>query len=141
MSDSDWIQTYHRIETGQVLGTPDPVIEVYGDGSMGWYEWRLTWQDERPPVETEGGYGSPEVALRDALCFVYGLPTEELSLKAKPADAWAEYQQLEWKVRVGRINHFRRFTGGVSTHPEPPDELEQLDRAIGRAQRDDPQPR
>ena len=138
-SDQDWIQIYHRIETGLKLGTPDPIIEVYGDGSMGWYEWRLV-RDGREPVETEAGYGSPEVALRDALCFVYGLPTENLSLKAKPADAWAEHQQIEWKVRVGRIAQFPRFL--KNRHFEPPEELEQLDQAISRAQRGEtPEPR
>ena len=138
-SDQDWIQIYHRIETGLKLGTPDPIIEVYGDGSMGWYEWRLV-RDGREPVETEAGYGSPEVALRDALCFVYGLPTENLSLKAKPADAWAEHQQIEWKVRVFRITQFPRFL--KNRHFEPPEELEQLDQAISRAQRGEtPEPR
>ena len=93
--DQDWIQTYHRIETGQVLGTPDPVIEVYGDGSMGWYEWRIM-RDGRIEHDTrEAGYGNPDIALRDALIHVYG----------------------------------------------PPDVIQELDRAIGRAQRGDPQPR
>ena len=139
MSDSDQGQTqvYHRIETGMRLGSPDPVIEVYGDGSMGWYEWRLV-RDGREPIETEAGYGSPEVALRDALCFVYGLPTEELSLKAKPADALAEYQQLEWKVRVGRINQFPRFL--KDRHPEPPEDSAEIEMGIRMRRGEGPKP-
>ena len=83
------MKTYYRIETGQVLGTQDPVIEVYGDGANGWYEWRLTSDGKIEHDTREAGYGNPDVALRDALCYVYG----------------------------------------------PPDELGQLDQAIGRAQR------
>ena len=97
MSDSDQGQTqvYHRIETGMTLGTPAPIIEVYGDGSMGWYEWRLMKRGQIEHDTRQAGYGNPDVALRDALCYVYG----------------------------------------------PPDELGQLDQAIARARRGDPQPR
>ena len=76
MSDQDWIQIYHRIETGLKLGTPDPIIEVYGDGSMGWYEWRLTSDGKIEHDTLERGYGDPDIALRDALCYVYGPPDE-----------------------------------------------------------------
>jgi len=79
----------YRIETGMRLGSPDPVIEVYGDGSMGSYEWRLMKRGQVEHDTRDMGYGNPDIALRDALLYVYG----------------------------------------------PPDELEQLDRAIGRARR------
>ena len=95
MSDQDRQEVYHRIETGQVLGTPDPIIEVYGDGPNGWYEWRIMREGKIEHDTLERGYGDPDIALRDALCYVYG----------------------------------------------PPDELGQLDQAIARARRGDPQPR
>jgi hypothetical protein len=55
----------------------DAVIEVYGEPSQAWYEWRLL--DAGRVVHdtgTEGThafqgrqYGQPEIALRDALIF------------------------------------------------------------------------
>ena len=93
--DQGQTQVYHRIETGMTLGTPDPIIEVYGDGANGWYEWRLTSDGKIEQESRDAGYGNPDVALRDALIHVYG----------------------------------------------PPDVIQELDRAIGRAQRGDPQPR
>jgi len=47
-------------------------IEVYGDPAMGWYEYRIV---AKGTVERDTGrhgsygmqYGSPEIALRDAL--------------------------------------------------------------------------
>ena len=95
MSDQDRQEVYHRIETGLTLGTQDPVIEVYGDGSMGWYEWRLIKRGQIEHDTRDMGYGNPDVALRDALIHVYG----------------------------------------------PPDVIHELDRAISRARRGDPQPR
>ena len=79
-------KTYHSIP---IDAGSDARIEVYGDGSMGWYEWRLMKRGQIEHDTRQAGYGNPDVALRDALCYVYG----------------------------------------------PPDELEQLDQAIGRAQR------
>ena len=76
MSDQDRQEVYHRIETGMRLGSPDPIIEVYGDGANGWYEWRLMKRGQIEHDTRDMGYGSPEVALRDALCYVYGPPSE-----------------------------------------------------------------
>lgn len=53
----------------------DIMIEVYGDGDMGWYEWRvLAGGKVQQDTGTEGSshihgrqYGSAEIALRDAL--------------------------------------------------------------------------
>ena len=91
-SDQDWIQIHHSIP---VDAGRDAKIEVYGDGSMGSYEWRLMKRGQIEHDTREAGYGNPDIALRDALCYVYG----------------------------------------------PPDVIQELDRAIGRARRGDPQPR
>ena len=45
----------------------DRRIEVYGDGDMGWYEWRVIENGRIVHDTSAQGYGSPEVALRDAL--------------------------------------------------------------------------
>jgi hypothetical protein len=53
--------------------SPTARIEVYGEGDMGWYEWRVL--DKGAVLRDTGrdnngsgiGYGSPEIALRDAL--------------------------------------------------------------------------
>lgn len=48
-------------------------IEVYGEADMGWYEWRIVEngavsRDTGRDGAGQGlGYGSPEIALRDAL--------------------------------------------------------------------------
>ena len=48
-------------------------IEVYGDPSNGWYEWRIVENGavRRDTGRDNGGrglgYGVPEIALRDAL--------------------------------------------------------------------------
>jgi len=45
-------------------------IEVYGESDMGWYEWRVV-QDGKVLRDTKDqGYGSPGIALRDALIAV-----------------------------------------------------------------------
>lgn len=57
-------------------------IEVYGDPDMAWYEWRITMPgqaDIDTGKEQQHGtqgrqYGSPEIALRDALCVLTDLP-------------------------------------------------------------------
>lgn len=56
----------YRVPTPYSMG--DATIEVYGDPENGWYEWRVvdaggkTLQDSKCQ-----GYGSAEIALRDAL--------------------------------------------------------------------------
>lgn len=43
-------------------------VEVYGEPDMGWYEWRMVGADGRTQRDSKDrGYGSPEIALRDAL--------------------------------------------------------------------------
>lgn len=57
----------------------DRVIKIYGDGEMGWYEYRVLDGTGRVLVDTgtEGSYGrqygQAEVALRDALMWCTGL--------------------------------------------------------------------
>jgi len=68
------MKTYYDIE---VDFGPGARIEVVGEGQDGHYEWRLIREGSQT-VETTLGYGSPEIALRDGLCFVYGLPTDDL---------------------------------------------------------------
>lgn len=57
-------------------------VEVYGDPENAWYEWRFRNGDK---VENDTGqeehhgsmgrqYGSPEIALRDALCVITDMP-------------------------------------------------------------------
>ena len=131
------MKTYYRIETGM---QNDPTIEVYGDGENGWYEWRLTWPDNRVPVETDdAGYGSPEVALRDALCFVYGRPMEGLSLKpqssydrGRPYNDWAGYRTAEWALETIR---YERGLEADSNRLKRNIDPAELDQAILRAQR------
>lgn len=64
---ADTVRTFYTV--------PDPysstrTIEVYGDGEMGWYEWRIVEHGKTLQDTKERGYGSPEFALRDALIAV-----------------------------------------------------------------------
>lgn len=43
------------------------MIEVYGEPDMGWYEWRIVTDGKIELDTKDKGYGSPEIALRDAL--------------------------------------------------------------------------
>ncbi|WP_163650741.1 hypothetical protein [Modicisalibacter sp. 'Wilcox'] len=62
----------------------DGTVEVYGEPDMGWYEWRII---ERGDIIHDSGkhgtsgmqYGSPAIALRDALNHVEP-PTQEPAL-------------------------------------------------------------
>lgn len=46
----------------------DDTIEVYGEPDMGWYEWRVVTPTSAVVRDTKNqGYGSAEIALRDAL--------------------------------------------------------------------------
>ncbi len=56
---------------------PDSRLVVYGDGSMGWYAWQLRRGGQVVQDDPDAGYGSPEVALRDALIEVYGMPQQQ----------------------------------------------------------------
>jgi len=66
--------------------TSDHTIEVYGDGDNGWYEWRTIEGDTvTQDTGTDGTgsfrgrqYGSPEIALRDALMVMSGLDDPHL---------------------------------------------------------------
>jgi len=55
---------------------PDSRIVVYGDPSMGWYAYQLRRGGQVVQDDPDAGYGSPEVALRDALIEVYGMPQQ-----------------------------------------------------------------
>lgn len=49
----------------------EDTIEVYGEPDMGWYEWRVVTPTGTTLRDTKSyGYGSAEVALRDALVEV-----------------------------------------------------------------------
>lgn len=43
------------------------MIEVYGAPENGWYEWRVIEGGKVLRDTKDQGYGSPEIALRDAL--------------------------------------------------------------------------
>jgi len=45
---------------------------VYGDSDMGWYEYVLIDSEGLAETRSNLGYGSPEVALRDALTAASG---------------------------------------------------------------------
>lgn len=63
------VEVIHRIERPFA----DGVIEVYGEPDMGWYEWRILDGKGRALHDTGNygrfgmQYGSPGIALRDAL--------------------------------------------------------------------------
>lgn len=59
------IETLHRIDRPFAEGT----IEVYGEPDMGWYEWRIVSRGEIIHDTCDAGYGSPALALRDALNY------------------------------------------------------------------------
>lgn len=97
LEDGDWLLEITVLETGEkvehrlsaVLADPaadlpvegttttiykipapyskDRMIEVYGDPDNGWYEWRVVTAGRIERDTKEEGYGSPEIALRDAL--------------------------------------------------------------------------
>lgn len=81
---SENIKTIYRIRSpyGMVVIDSQIFLEVYGDGEMGWYEWRILHAGEvdiDTGQETHHGsmgrqYGSPEIALRDALCVITDMP-------------------------------------------------------------------
>jgi hypothetical protein len=49
----------------------DNMITVYGEPDMGWYEWRVTKPNGHVIEDSHNHqYGSPGVALRDALNYV-----------------------------------------------------------------------
>lgn len=45
----------------------DAMIEVYGDPENAWYEWRVIEGSKVQRDTKDQGYGSAEIALRDAL--------------------------------------------------------------------------
>ncbi|SEG55948.1 hypothetical protein SAMN05421819_3534 [Bryocella elongata] len=47
---------------------------VFGDGENGAYEW-FTWRFG-VLATSDGAYGAPEIALRDVLLWVLGMPSE-----------------------------------------------------------------
>lgn len=59
------VQTIYSIPAPFSMG--DRTIEVYGDPDMGWYEWRIVAGGRIERDTKEQGYGSAEIALRDAL--------------------------------------------------------------------------
>ena len=48
----------------------DQEVQVYGERDMGWYEWRVMVGQRVIFDSKEMGYGSPGIALRDALIKV-----------------------------------------------------------------------
>lgn len=66
MTDND-VRTLYRIPVPYAMG--DSFVVVYGDPEMAWYEWRIETAGKVTKDTKEQGYGSPEIALRDALCF------------------------------------------------------------------------
>ena len=89
---SENITTFYSIPAPYSMNG-DTMIEVYGDGNMGWYEWRVLAGDKvQQDTGTEGSshlrgrqYGSAEVALRDALMVMSDLgdPHQLAMLKAQ----------------------------------------------------------
>lgn len=54
---------FYNIQQPYSLGR----VIVYGDGENGWYEYVLVDSQGLVEHRTNDGYGSPEIALRDAL--------------------------------------------------------------------------
>lgn len=54
---------FYNIQQPYSLGR----VIVYGDGEMGWYDYVLTDSEGCTESRTNMQYGSPEIALRDAL--------------------------------------------------------------------------
>ena len=63
---------YHDVELSRSRR-----IEVYGDGANGSYEYRIMRDGQIEHDTRDEGYGNPDLALRDALIHVYGLPLTE----------------------------------------------------------------
>lgn len=57
--------TLYKIPAPYSMG--DAMIEVYGDPENAWYEWRVIEGGKVQRDTKDQGYGSPEIALRDAL--------------------------------------------------------------------------
>lgn len=62
------MEILYRIPAPYSMG--DTMIEVYGDPANGWYEWRVVADGHVQQDTKNQGYGSPEIALRDALIAV-----------------------------------------------------------------------
>ena len=45
------------------------LLVVFGEGDMGWYEWLAVDSAGKLLRRTDENYGSPEIALRDALIW------------------------------------------------------------------------
>jgi len=73
------IITFYKIPAPYAMG--ETMIEVYGGENEGWSEWRINEGGKvKQDTGTEGNgslrgrqYGSPEIALRDALMVATGL--------------------------------------------------------------------
>lgn len=59
------METLYKIPAPYSMG--DTFIEVWGDPENGWYEWRAVQGGKILKESEEQGYGSAEIALRDAL--------------------------------------------------------------------------
>jgi hypothetical protein len=59
------MKTLYSIPAPYSMG--DTMIEVYGDPENAWYEWRVVAAGHVQQDTKNQGYGSPEIALRDAL--------------------------------------------------------------------------
>ncbi len=57
--------TLYKIPVPYSMG--DAMIEVYGEPENAWYEWRVIEGGKVQRDTKDQGYGSPEIALRDAL--------------------------------------------------------------------------
>lgn len=69
MQPASWkTRTMTVIYTIPVPFQGDDLIEVYGQPDMGWYEWRVITPNGKILHDSKNmGYGSPGIALRDAL--------------------------------------------------------------------------
>lgn len=74
-------EVIHRIDRAYAEG----VIEVYGEPDMGWYEWRILERGAVIHDTRDAGYGSPAIALRDALN--HDEPPQAASPKNRALDA------------------------------------------------------
>lgn len=70
MKYTDDLKTLISLPVDMRFGS-DARIEIFGDPDNGSYEWRVV-EDGVVKAGSDDGYGIPNVALKDALFWVYG---------------------------------------------------------------------
>ncbi|MBZ9540516.1 hypothetical protein [Modicisalibacter tunisiensis] len=118
-------EVLHRIDRPFANG----VIEVYGEPDMGWYEWRILERGAVIHDTRDAGYGSPGIALRDALN--HDEPLHQGSAQERALDALANLASVlqgspDGDHVAGMIREAMDTIDGYGKWPTPEDLSEEF---------------